>query len=347
MPEAVDERERIARRAIDLGRSAAEPMAALWGHLWLIDVHFQRGELERIDDELGEIDLIAARRRFPLARWHSQRIRAARAALQGDFELADRINSQSLVLALRMDDISMVGVAHALTVALAVVRGDSSRVGPEILEMFRSGPPLPLLRALDADAAERVYQKLLPSAGYYDGDGSGVIFTAGSNARAIGELALVAGRVDTAVGLFADAVIANKRIGARPFVALSRLGWARALRRRATDPALSALRTPGDLLLAAELSRQAAADFRRLDMPGQLRTADQLLTTLAADARRENPLTVRESEIAGLVAEQKSNKEIATMLVVSERTVESHVRNILAKLDLNNRVEIARWIRQR
>lgn len=166
-------------------------------------------------------------------------------------------------------------------------------------------------------------------------------------ARAVGELALAAGRVDTAVGLVADAVIANTRIGARPFVALSRLGWARALHRRTTDPGLSALRSLGDLLLAADLSRQAAAEFRRLDMPGPLRTADQLLGTLAAHARQGNPLTARESQIARLIAEEKSNKAIAALLVGSERTVESHVRNILAKLDLASRVEIARWIGQR
>jgi DNA-binding NarL/FixJ family response regulator len=155
---------------------------------------------------------------------------------------------------------------------------------------------------------------------------------------------LVAGRVDEAVGLYADAVIVNSRIGARPFVALSRLGWARALRRRATDPSLAALRSPGDLRAASHLARQAAKEFRRLDMPGQLSTADQLLVQLNADLRRENPLTTRESEIASLVATGMSNREIAEQLVLSERTVESHVRNILSKLDLTSRSDITRWV---
>jgi DNA-binding CsgD family transcriptional regulator len=396
LPETVDEREQIARRAIRLGRTAAAPMPALWGHLWLIDVYFQRGELDRIDEELSEINMIATRRRFSLAGWHSQRIRAARAALQGDFDLAYRINDESLVLATRMNDVSMVGVAHALTVVLASVRGDTRGLEPDIVLTVRNGPPLPLVRALlalllallnqrteaagvldelrfliddlpvgprwagtlsiigvsatllgDADAAERVYRRLLPSAGYYDGDGSGTIFSTGSIARAVGELALVAGRVDEAVGLFADAVIANRRLGARPFVALSRLGWARALRRRATDASLTAIRSPADLNLAADLTRQAAAEFRRLDMPGPLRVADELLSQLAADVRHENPLTARESEIADLISRDQSNKEIAQRLVLSERTVESHVRKILSKLDLSNRTEIARWTRQR
>ncbi len=62
-------------------------------------------------------------------------------------------------------------------------------------------------------------------------------------------------------------------------------------------------------------------------------------------------MTTRESETATLVAEELSNKQIAdelidARLVGSERTVESNVRNILAKLNLTGRVEIARWVRQ-
>lgn len=139
---------------------------------------------------------------------------------------------------------------------------------------------------------------LLPTAPYSSGDGSGVIFCSGSNARAIADLALVAGLVDEAAALYADAVIVNSRLGARPYVALSRLGWAKALRRRATDHAMTALRTPQDLAVAANLTKQAAAEFRRLDMPGPLHDADQLLTRLVADGQADNPLTTREAEIA-------------------------------------------------
>ncbi|MDQ4490085.1 LuxR C-terminal-related transcriptional regulator [Sinomonas sp. ASV486] len=55
-------------------------------------------------------------------------------------------------------------------------------------------------------------------------------------------------------------------------------------------------------------------------------------------------LTKREHQIAALVAEGRSNKEIAAALVVSPRTVDGHVENILAKLGFTSRVQIAAWI---
>jgi len=54
-------------------------------------------------------------------------------------------------------------------------------------------------------------------------------------------------------------------------------------------------------------------------------------------------LTAREREVAGLIARGETNREIAEKLVVSERTVESHVTNILAKLGFPSRARIAIW----
>jgi predicted ATPase/DNA-binding CsgD family transcriptional regulator len=52
----------------------------------------------------------------------------------------------------------------------------------------------------------------------------------------------------------------------------------------------------------------------------------------------------REAEVAQLVAEGLSNKQIGARLFISERTVGSHVRSILNKLGFNSRVQIAAWI---
>jgi RNA polymerase sigma factor (sigma-70 family) len=54
-------------------------------------------------------------------------------------------------------------------------------------------------------------------------------------------------------------------------------------------------------------------------------------------------LTTREREVAALVAQGRSNREIGDQLVVSERTVEKHVENILAKLAFTSRAQIAAW----
>jgi DNA-binding CsgD family transcriptional regulator len=58
-------------------------------------------------------------------------------------------------------------------------------------------------------------------------------------------------------------------------------------------------------------------------------------------------LTAREREVAALIAEEKSNREIAEVLVVSERTVESHVSNIMFKLGLRSRRQIRAWAREK
>jgi non-specific serine/threonine protein kinase len=55
-------------------------------------------------------------------------------------------------------------------------------------------------------------------------------------------------------------------------------------------------------------------------------------------------LTPREREVAALVAEGRTNKEIAAALVISLRTAEGHVENILAKKGFSTRTQIARWL---
>lgn len=55
-------------------------------------------------------------------------------------------------------------------------------------------------------------------------------------------------------------------------------------------------------------------------------------------------LTKREIEVAELVAEGLTNKEIAVRLVVSPRTAQGHVEHVLAKLGCTSRAQIAVWV---
>jgi DNA-binding NarL/FixJ family response regulator len=72
---------------------------------------------------------------------------------------------------------------------------------------------------------------------------------------------------------------------------------------------------------------------------------EQPPAALTADDR--GGLTPREYEIAGLVAQGLTNREIAEQLVIAKRTAETHIDHILNKLDLANRVQIAIWITNR
>ena len=56
-----------------------------------------------------------------------------------------------------------------------------------------------------------------------------------------------------------------------------------------------------------------------------------------------DPLTPRELDVVKLIAEAYTNKQIAEILQVSEKTVESHRGNVLAKLGMRDRVELARY----
>jgi len=64
----------------------------------------------------------------------------------------------------------------------------------------------------------------------------------------------------------------------------------------------------------------------------------------ASDGVQVGPLAKREVEVAQLVAEGMSNKQIGVRLFISDATVASHIRHIMDKLGFNTRSQIAAWI---
>ena len=100
------------------------------------------------------------------------------------------------------------------------------------------------------------------------------------------------------------------------------------------------LRGIGRAAQAAELAEQALAVARR--------TGDVVITDVLGDANgRDDPvaapsqLTPRERDVLELVAQGRSNKQIAQQLFISQKTVSVHVSNILAKLDVRGRTQAA------
>jgi DNA-binding CsgD family transcriptional regulator len=73
----------------------------------------------------------------------------------------------------------------------------------------------------------------------------------------------------------------------------------------------------------------------------------QPLSPLRAAKVLHGGLTRRESEVAALIAQGKSNRAIAEALILGERTVEGYVANILAKLGFSSRAQIAGWLVQK
>ncbi|HSS68899.1 MAG TPA: helix-turn-helix transcriptional regulator, partial [Nocardioidaceae bacterium] len=68
------------------------------------------------------------------------------------------------------------------------------------------------------------------------------------------------------------------------------------------------------------------------------------LTTAPDDRPAWDALTAREQEVAGLVAEGRTNQQIGNRLGIAARTAEAHVHNIMTKLSVRSRAEIAVWV---
>jgi DNA-binding CsgD family transcriptional regulator len=143
------------------------------------------------------------------------------------------------------------------------------------------------------------------------------------------------GCVDSALGTgdpdasFTAAAEMDARMGAVVHQTATMAAYAKHLRRRGRR---------GDARRAAEL----AAGARELAEPiGQGRVL-RMLEPQRARATGGGPLTVREHEVLRLLAEGRSNREIAETLVITENTAANHVRSILLKTGAANRTQAVR-----
>jgi DNA-binding CsgD family transcriptional regulator len=378
-PELHAERSALATRALELATELHQPVARMWALLWLVDAAFVAGDLGAVDARLLDLEVLVPALGLPLASWHLHRLRAARCALVGDFSRARGEADQAVTTALRMGAQELVGVAWAFLVELAALRGSADDLPDGLEERLVHAPPLPIVttsRALidllhgrrsdaqsryaqvlagldalphngrwlgtlveladlavaldDPVGAQRLHVLLLPGADLCAAGPTGTVFSRGSTRLLLGRLALTAGRVDDALDHLVLADEVNTRGGARPFLVLGDVSRARALLLR---------RAPGDAAAAAPLARRAVEQAGVLDMPGPRAEAERLLR----EAAPAGGLSAREAEVVALVADGLTNRQIADRFVLSERTVESHVRNALLKLGLSRRAQLVAW----
>ena len=100
-------------------------------------------------------------------------------------------------------------------------------------------------------------------------------------------------------------------------------------------------------------TRQPVAAFPELRIHPRVRddahlhTVLHLLDAVPAGEELFGGLTAREREVAALIAGGLSNRDMAERLVLGERTIETHVGNVLSKLGFTSRAQVAAWAVQK
>ncbi|MDT3445340.1 AAA family ATPase [Pseudofrankia sp. BMG5.37] len=194
----------------------------------------------------------------------------------------------------------------------------------------------------DRETAGEMYRLLSPFADRFVCGGAGIVAVLGSARLPLGLAAACLGRLDDAVRHLRAAVEIHERAGVPPQVATARYQLARVLGRR---------RRPGDRDEGAALARSAEALAARLGMRPLRRWCQELVESLAQGGSGRgkglaagSPLTPREREIAVLVSQGLTSRQIAAATHISERTAENHVQHILGKLGFTSRSQIAAWV---
>jgi DNA-binding CsgD family transcriptional regulator len=181
-----------------------------------------------------------------------------------------------------------------------------------LLELGRIDEAVDVLDLWDADARRLERQSVLAHV-----------------VRSRGQIAAARGEIDEAMNLLEDAVAQHEEVDdlygrARALLALG------VLRRRARQKRA-----------AREAIAEALAGFEHLGAATWVERARSELGSIGGRSR-EDGLTPAERRVATLVAEGRTNREVAAALFLGERTVASHLTHIYAKLGIRSRTELAR-----
>jgi len=251
---------------------------------------------------------------------------------------------------------------------------DEARAATEGLDDHSS-----VVSLLQALALDGLFEGDLPAAGAASAEGArlsreaGDLYALGMMLLNQGLTALMAGDLDGARPLLAEGLRVADRIDDRvgqfyvldvlgchaassgdARLAARLLGAARTIRREAGASVMPFL---APFLARAEESAVAALGASRFEAEreggGRLSRGAAIALALGEPARAAGaapdgagaaPLGRRQADVARLIADGLSNKQIGARLFISERTVDTHVRGILNKLGFNSRAQIAGWI---
>ncbi|HLK96024.1 MAG TPA: AAA family ATPase [Nocardioidaceae bacterium] len=375
------ERLDLATEMLTLARRTDSARTAMWGELWRIDALIESGQLAAAADELQPLQLAVQRVGGPTSAWHLERVTACVAQAQGRYAEAAAVGRRGFDRMRAVEAAPAAGVYFALQCALAGHVGISDEAAAHARQEFEPPPRFRTMARFTraylllcsglADEAAASYRQagpvttwslpaffLLPGFVYgalaaagigryddlalllerlepYRGEhavGSGVAYL-GPVELSLGRGAAALGHLDDAVADLTTAIDAADRAGAPGFVAEASYHLAAALVAR---------NLPGDRIRAGPVAREADRLAKGLAMTAYTTHTAALVQGLDDGAPPE-PLSRREAEVAGLVAEGLTNRQIAARLVISERTAQNHVQHILTKLGFTTRSQIAAW----
>ena len=345
--ERIEVSQAVMRRGLDVARTARvghmlAPLTTLLAMSCIATLTVEEGlALAETAEETSRLQGLAYQLQWVL--WS----RAGLAWLRGDMAESRRIEAECrpLLEAMDPDDVFRpIGLSN-----LAAYRSDEDPAGA-IREMFAAAGPeldygdptwsgwllLVLVRAGiatgDLDEAARFADLLERRAAAHE---LPVGMTRAQSARA--ELALATGDAEAAASLALAAAEEQERRGVLLDALPSRICAGRALaalgRRDEAEAELRRVAEKAERTGAWRFRDQAASELRRLGVR---------LKAVQGPARGgRDELTEREREIATLVAEGRSNKQVAAELFLSEKTIEHHLSRVYGKLGVRSRSELA------
>jgi ATP/maltotriose-dependent transcriptional regulator MalT len=276
------------------------------------------------------------------------------AMVSGDLESALTTAEESAELVRELDDSPIATWAACILGGVLLETGDVAR-GLAVIYEGAGGDELPLVpgdfpvliqgRVVEAlltvgrtDEAEVAATRAEARASEI-----GLAHARAMAARARGRVLLARGDAETAATRALEAAVAADGIGARIDAARSRTVAGRAFialgdKGRAAEE-LGAAAVALDACGAIRYRDEAERELRRLGKRDHRRRG-----AARADGDGIGALTARELEVARLVVDRKTNPEIAAELFLSQKTVETHLRNAFRKLGVSTRVELARTV---